>query len=280
MRCLVHTIAALGFVLVGGFPGCTTEVTRFHDDSSDLYFHIAGVVETETDSQFVRVDPLRPVRERSDTTPLDASGFLLDATLGLSIPMIDSLVVLDNGSIGHLMVALYRPAAGHRYQVKIVRSDGAFSLARTSVPNRPDVTLTPAHETDGVVTAEIAWSRLTRLPDEAFVYYVVGRSDGDPPVRREVTYATRGRLDAGSWKALLRLSDDLRVISAEMGLPGDGSAVLYEVGMTIRILGSEWGRQTDNVENGVGKLASIGRFSTPVSLADEIVNALGFTPAR
>ncbi|MDX1430443.1 MAG: hypothetical protein R3282_09150 [Rhodothermales bacterium] len=268
----------IALIAFGALGGCDTGVDRFSDKESDFAFNLTGALATETDTQFVRVQRIRNTVEAT-TGDLDATASLHETDTGRSQVLIDSLVTLDSGTADHLLFALFHVEPGHRYELRIEGSNGDVAIATTTVPDRPPTTILPAETFGSLTTQSVSWNGLTRTPEDAVVLYEIAPSQGVPARVVEVPYTLRGRLVRGGWSAELRLSDDLRIVRSELGIPqNDDQAVFRSIRMRLRIPGAEWaqGQDAHNIDGGLGFFGSIGIFTECWRVGEAAIESLGF----
>ncbi|NNE34650.1 MAG: DUF4249 family protein, partial [Rhodothermales bacterium] len=158
---------------------CDTDVDRFTDRSGGVAFNLTGVITTESDTQFVRVQRIREEIVQTSADPLKADVTLTDLDTGESRRLLDSLVVLDNGERDHLFFTPYVVTAGHRYQLMVEGVDGDVATATTTVPDRPSTTVVRADIFGSLITQSVSWNALTRTPEHAVVTYEIARSQED-----------------------------------------------------------------------------------------------------
>ncbi|MDX1430542.1 MAG: hypothetical protein R3282_09650, partial [Rhodothermales bacterium] len=210
---------------------------------------------------------------------LDATASLSETNTGRSQVLVDSLVTLESGIAGPLLFAPFHIEPGHRYELRIEGSNGDVATATTTVPDRPPTTILPAETFGSLTTQSISWNGLTRTPEDAVVLYEIAPSQGEAAKVVEVPYTLRGRLVRGGWSAELRLSDDLRIVRGELGIPqNDDRAVFRSIRMRLRIPGTEWaqGQDAHNIDGGLGFFGSIGIFTEHWRVGEAAIESLGF----
>ncbi len=115
--------------------GCDSNFEPFTE--SGLHYTLLGYLDTDADTQFVRVVPFRPVVDRLYTEEIDAVLRSTDLDAGTSLVWQDSVVHFPDSSYGHVFWSRFRAAPGHKYRIEVERSDGSLTWAETVVPEQP-----------------------------------------------------------------------------------------------------------------------------------------------
>ncbi len=264
---------------VSWLSACDTTVDRFSEGESDFVYNIVGFLQTETDTQFVRVQGIRPSVDPVPVESLEARVSLIDRTTGEEIIMRDSLIQLDSGNAGHLFFAVMPVTAGRTYEIRAEDGLGRATVASTLVPEKPPFSFLPPNTVGAVTTQLVSWEGIVRTPDNAEVIYKIARDGTQPPTLAAVPYTLRGRLVQEAWSADVRLSEDLQILRQQVGIPPDATdAVFSGMAMTIRIPSVEWANAPngENIEHGTGFFGSIGNFTEEWLLSSDVIEALGF----
>ncbi len=129
----VAVASTLGVVLMALFSaGCDESVDPFI--GTDLPYTIWGFLNAASDTQYVRVfsisDELVPARG-----PIDAQVFSTDLTTGQRQQWSYEQVQFDSLVQGHIFWSPFRAEHERRYQLEVIRSDGARSSATVTVPS-------------------------------------------------------------------------------------------------------------------------------------------------
>ncbi len=258
---------------------CDTTVDRFSEGESEFVFNLAGFLETEADTQFVRVQGIRASVEAVPAESLEARVSIIDGATGEETIMRDSLIQLDSGHAGLLFFAVMQVTAGRTYEIRAEDRIGRTTVATTLVPQKPPFSFLPATTVGSVTTQAVSWEGIVRTPDHAVVIYKIARDGSQPPTRAEVPYTLRGRLVQTGWSADVRLSDDLQILRQQVGIPPDATdAVFSGMAMSIRIPSVEWADAPngENIKDGTGFFGSIGNFTEEWLLGGEVIETLGF----
>ena len=258
--------------------GCDNSVDPFVE-SDELSVAVVGYLDMGADTQFVRVDAVRP--DGSDG-PVETAA-VTSFRLGGGVPTVwaDSAVTLTDGSAGVLYFAAFVPKPGAAYQLEI-RTDGAAPLhAYTRVPSRPDVTIFDADATGDEVSQRVLWTGIFE-PDEVVVVYRLRVGPGAVPAEVRIRYDRRSFSSPGNeLEVLIPFNRDLVRIREELAAPfGDESIALDHLEMQVRVLSEDWSDGApDNIDHGEGFFASIGEFSASWTIADTLAHSIGYAPS-
>jgi len=254
---------------------------------SDRYFSLYGYLDMDRDTQFVRVDEIRPTLQLTDATPLDVQFFSTDLTTGDVITWRDSVFAYDDGTFAHIYYAPFRIIATHTYRVDVVRSDGATTWAVTTVPAKPSPLIRdPVIRFVGTATLlyqTVLWQGVTRETDSTAVWYRMFSSSGTPMINI-VLPPNRTQLMPDGWEVRIDLTSDRDSLQRQVG-----RRILLGMGMDITLRDPEWdppGGTYDpralsqpgvfsNVENGFGFVGSVGKFSVEWVIDPETAALLG-----
>lgn len=271
----LFSCAALLAVLLGG---CDPSLDLVTDPGDRTPYYVAGYLDTAADTQFVRVDAVRPTRLPADASPLDAVVTTTELRTGAVVVWRDSLATRTDGTPAHLFWATFRPEAGRTYRLAVARSDGAETTATTALPARPPVTVGPAEFVSAAPSQSVLWANMRATPEEAAVIYEVAREPGTPPTAVAVPYAVRGSVTREGWRVRVRLGDDQAVVRQALGLGPTQTAYFHGLRMRIERRSDEWDLPADvtDVENGLGFFGAVGRFTTTWKLSDDILAALDY----
>lgn len=268
---------ALALVLGLAAGACDNTVEPFVEDDAPRYT-VYGVLRTGADTQYVRVEPLRPTVAPEAGAALDAAVTTTHVETGAATAWRDSLVRLDDGTTGHLFFAAFAPEPGATYRLDVRRSDGRTTSAVARVPAQPrPVVLPPEQDTLGVWTQPLFWQGLGRVPEVDVRYDVVLVQTGDP-YRLGVRYQQSGDLTPEGWLVRVRLQRDYFVLLDQLRLQADSTLTLHQITMEVESLGPEWDTADagGNVEGGQGFFGSVARFTATWRPDDVVLRDLGF----
>lgn len=281
--------AVLLLPLVLATAGCEDAVDPFID--SNRYFTIFGYLDTGLDTQFVRVIPLRQTVETdTEAQPLDATVTLTELQTGYTFPMRDSLIWFDNGRAGHVYYAVFHPAPGRSYLIEVERSDGARSLARTTVPTFPTARAMPPVPAFLGYTQAVEWTGIDFRPFSIEVWYRFARPQPGPFVEYVIPYEPVSPTDDGRLVVNVRLSADRDMLIQRVGPAVMQDLSLMGIGMRLAHPDSAW-RPPDgvfdpevlsqpgtfsNVANGFGFFGAANRYTHEWVLSPQVTRALGY----
>ncbi len=275
--------------------GCDESVDPFAE--SDRYFSVFGALDMKADTQYVRVIPLDTSLVVSEQGPIDARVYVTDLNTNSTVEWEDSLFVFRDDSRGHLFYSPLRILPEHTYRLEVVRSDGATSMAETTVPAIPsaeidEVTLLVYSSGRVEAVQNVTWSGVTRAPATVEMWY---RFSGSPrsgflDIRVDYPTADQAPSEPG-WTVVTQLSEDREQI-VETIRPED--YLFLGMGMRIVIFDDRFlppGGVFDpdilsqpgtfsNVDNGFGFVGSIGRFDVEWVLDAETSVALGYVQPK
>lgn len=273
-------VLATAFML----PACDNSVDPFVE--ADRYFTLWGYLDTASDTQFVRVVPFRREIGEPDERELDVDVTALELGTGLRFAWRDSVVEYDDGSIGHVFHAPFRPVPGRTYRVRVRRSDGAETWAETLVPTSDRARIAPPDQfSPGSITQDVTWESVDDPPFRVEVWYRFASVPPSLPFHHEViTYEDVGTPVDDGWRVSVRLSED----AASMNV--GSSAELLGIGMRLTMSDDEWrppGGVFDrellvqpgvlsNVEHGYGFVGAVNHFAAEWVLNDLVTRRLGF----
>lgn len=254
---------------------CDNAFVPFAGETAESPFYLFGYLDTESDTQYVRVQAVRaayelPASDASNMRVVSVSDHSVHAASWLK-----RLVVLDDGSHGNVYYATFRAEPGATYRVDVTRDDGATSSSTTTIPARPQPRVDSVRVTDGSVTQRILWTGAERHPQLARITYLVSRASQNESIRVEIDYRQTGRMELDGYAVSLDLSLDQQTIERRTGATQADPVALYGVEMTIRIPSEEWLEPLDNhVENGTGFLGAIATFRTHWVIPGYVVSLL------
>ena len=288
--------AAIAILITVAVAACETGFEPFAD--SGRSFTLLGFLDTDADTQFVRVIPLRPVVDRLFSPEIDAVVRSIDLTSGQTTAWRDSLVRFPDSTYGHVFWAPLQAAPEHEYRFEVERSDGALAWAQTRVPARPghpDSVYGALNETADF--APLFWPGVTEVI-EADVRYDITPIDCNTlfPARRidrRILYqgSARGTRSAGEeWRFDLDLWNDRDTLAAMAGKPFSFCARLN--GLWVRLAspsaefdppGGVWDREVliqpgtiSNVSGGLGFVGSVARTTVPWELLPSTLGELQY----
>jgi hypothetical protein len=198
---------------------------------------------------------------------------------------------LDDGTYGHVFTSRFVVRQRHRYRLVVQRSDGAESVAETTVPNLQAPIALPAQVTPDSVTQVLVWPD-AGVPERIEIAYCakpVGDFSCDDIL---IDYGRTGEMTSQGWEVPVALGRDLTFVRRQLGYPDSVALELSNVEMRFTSLDSEWkappgeydpevfgqpGALT-NVENGFGFWGSLARSIRSWTPDEAALSALGYVP--
>lgn len=272
-------LSAVVLAAVSFIAACDNVVQPFVEEAAGRPYFVYGYLDSGADTQFVRISPITETVAAHDALPLDATVRSVDTSSGDATTWTDSLVMLDDGTTGHLYYAVLRVEPGANHRLHVVRSDGSATTATTRVPPTPSVHVDSARVSDGTVMQDITWRGVAVAPFGVVVTYHVSRFAEASPrsIRRSHLHA--GRLERSDWIVSLPLAQDRNIIAQALGVTdSEPWPALYGIEMTTAFGSESWYRpEVNTVTNGAGFFGSVGRFSTLWTLPVDVVEELRMT---
>jgi hypothetical protein len=258
---------------------CDNSVEPFAE-GSPAHFSISGFLDTASDTQFVRVSPLRrSPDERRDLGDLLVT--LESPETGDSWRMRDSLVRLTDGSTGHLFHVSTRAMHGRRYRLSLSRPAGGETRAETDVPAAVRFEIGEAAESEPGFTQTVTLAGQSGPAYRTRLQYVIIPSPNAEPVAATLSYDAEGSATSEGWEIQVRLTRDRERVLQQIGHPAGARVALAELRMHVEHLSSEWDAAAPSrIENGAGFFGSIARSSASWALDSVTVVSLGYQYRR
>ena len=291
-------IAAIAAVVLTGLMTTGCEDPFIDPFQTGSYFTVWGYISTFQDTHYVRVIPVRRFPEEINRPndphgEIDAEVFSEDVSTGRVVKWRHSLERLSDGTYGHVFMGSFTIREGATYRLSVVRSDGATSIAETTVPVGFDAEVLPAVVEGSLVTQTIRWKE-TPTPEQMTIQYCAGPldsracSDGEDGHGLLVSYGNEGRRVGNDWEVDVQLSRDFDFLRTVAGLPVDQQLGLFSLQMRLNALDSGWRVLQDttafaqpdalhNVENGFGYWGAIGNSILDWFPDDEALAPLNIT---
>lgn len=259
--------------------GCDTDID-FQGERTE-YFALHGYLDTRADTQFVRATPITSTPESLNTKSLNMQVHSEHLETGTTVTWTDSLVRLDDGSIGHLFYTEMAPQPGERYRLTVTRPDDPTTTATIRTP--------PARSLEGhsirivarIITKNVVLRRLQDVPHRLRVCYRVARTAESVPIIVEISYQQSGERVAGGRQFTLHLSDDRHTVLDELDRPStDSTLVLYDAGLVVTQLSDNWNatERGRNIRNGRGFFGAVSQYGVRIPLSDSTVRTVGYAP--
>lgn len=281
--------------------GCDASLEPFAE--TERAFTLLGYLDSDADTQFVRVVPLRRVVDRRQPVPIDATVRSLDLTTGEEVVWQDSLLRFADSTYGHIFWASFRPQPTHRYRLEVRRSDGAVSQAETTLPPIPDTSAVYTLDNRSTFFQPLVWPGVHTVIDVDVRYRVNAKPGGiypppDPPpstateVRIRYEQDDRGSRQGDAWWTEFNLVEDLPLVREALRAEGRSSdlILLYSLSMRIAIPGEGWAPPDgiwdrdvlvqpgtfSNVDGGLGFWGAVTRVRVSYNLDQRTMNTLGY----
>ena len=248
-------------------------------ESESTNFALHGYLDMRTDQQIVRLEGLRPniLSEPVSLEGVEVS--TIDHTDGTVVIWRDSIITLDNGTLGTVFVANFRPDLGHEYSFNVGRNGVTEGRATTRVPEPPVVLpATPVGESENM-KQHLVLIGLKDQPTKVHILYEVSPPNETERQVISVAYGDPGFLSNAGWELEISLGIDRFIILNALGLDSVTQDIrLHNVEMRATLFSEEWQTQGSefNLENAHGFFGSIGVFDGGWDIVSSAVRKLGF----
>ena len=245
--------------------GCSTELEPFAP--ADITFTILGYLDTDADTQYVRIVPLRKVVQRDERDSIDARVTTTHIETGETETWTHNLIRFADSSYGHMFSSALDVRPGGTYNIDVRRSDGASASAQTRVPERPgDPDSVFGAQNESGSFAPLYWPGVTRVIDLDVTYTFVSGAVTFRYVDDDLGYAPTST----DWRIDLKYEDDRREISR---IFGSGRLPLLSVHVRLATPSLDWEPPDgvwdrdvliqpgtfSNVDGGLGWFGSVSR---------------------
>lgn len=257
--------------------GCDNTVAPFAADAPGR-FSIAGFLDADADTQFVRVDALRGTLERPDPPPA-LTVTTRPAGGGPAVAWRDSLVRLDDGTRGRLFWAPFTPMRDGAYVLRVEDGAGGRAEAFTQIPGPLPLALGDVVDTTGQgLRQRVTWLGLRHAPERILVTYVVQ----PPDAARDTVAFSYTPLGIGTEQGLafdVLLGRDRALILTRLDRPpADTTVALVGITMAIRRLSDAWHGAGPPIDGGFGFFGSAATVAASWTLAPGDAARAGFRP--
>ena len=279
-------VLALGLIVL--LCSCEDSVNPFIE--ADRYYSIYGYLDTASDTQFVRVVPLRKTIGAIESREIDAAVATTSLEDGRTIVWRDSVIDMSDGSIAHVFYAAFRPIPDWTYRIEVSRSDGITAMASTTVPPSVTASVSPPRIIPGGLSQTVTWSNVDFPPFRVEVWYRFFNRPPNRPFREAIlAYADVGRRTGNDWSVPVPLTKDRKLVTELLGAPPE-ELTFSAIGMRLTMTDERWrppGGVFDvdvlvqpevftNVEGGFGFFGSVNQFAFEWTLDPETVKQLGY----
>lgn len=245
---------------------------------SDRTFALYGFLDARRDTQFVRVQAITEQEEPGSTVAARVTS--TDLVTEETIAWRDSLIQLEDGMLGTVFFAVFRPEAGRAYRIEATRPDEPGAASEVVVMLPAELPLeTPEPE---VIGGDIV-QRLTLPsdlpPENVRVTYTVQRVEaGSDPVGFSFDRNAQPVVGGGALDVLVPLSRDARVIRSTLGIDPENPEPVALLGLHLSYEIVD--EQRAEVTGGIGNVGAAVAFETEWTLAEAFVEAIGFVDAQ
>ncbi len=242
-------------------------------------FAVFGYLDTAADTQYVRV-----ARVRSDATfssDNDDPPLVTTTNLhtGETVVWADSLIRLENGSLGLVYFAGFDIQPSATYRLDVTDEGAEPTRAFTTVPGTNGIIAgTPHPNRFGDLEQTVLWGSIARARD-AHVFYQVRTLPTGVDTTIAISYVGLGERAPEGWIFGVTLERDYRLVRRfTESARGDTAIALLDLSMSIEAPSEEWTvtEEASNIENGTGFFASVGRFRESWSLDTTILQSIGY----
>lgn len=241
------------------------------EDSDEYFFSVWGYLDSEAETQWIRIMPIRETTEYSGE-PLDAVVTLTDLDTGEEVIMNDSLFTLPQAAPGDAKVWNYWTTMdilpSHSYKLKVERSDGAITTATVDIPGEfpsPEVDFNYVKITgvDNIVEIRLDWKVRDTRDNTIHTFRFV---------HDKVTYYP----SSDTYLLVIYPNNDFTYnILRSLSYASQSEIEILETELSVTVAGSDWidfselerdvialPEATSNIENGVGYM--VGTLTTKI----------------
>jgi len=196
----------------------------------------------QADTQWVRVYSIDPVLQPIPDKPLDAV-LRSVATSGPTLVWTDSIVAEHDGMVAHVFYAPFTAVYGERYDLSVVRSDGAESTAGVRVPAYSELRLPPQSLTPpAVLTATITGNPPNLIRVEVRYEYLFRSFTGIERLRTTFSYNGMAVPGLSEWTLPIQVARDALAIRNALKESTGQDVDIKVVKVTVRMIvaNEEW----------------------------------------
>lgn len=262
--------------------GCDSAVEPFRTDGN-LFFSVAGYLDTAADTQFVRIEPFRTSLTDQGLGELRVETWEENSQTRHTWQ--EKAITLANGDKGRLFYAVFKPTPKQTYLLRIQDAQNHLSTARVSMPETPSLVTQPPF-LDGSTNRVYQNLSLRNVRERllrADIAYRVAADDKTTPQWIVLPYTSTHsgtNTTAVDWGLQLNLSLDSGLVLQRLGtLQG----YFYEIALRAERIDPLWQQRLvnpsttlSNIENGIGFWGAIHRFELKWKLPNTILKPLNF----
>ena len=260
-------------------PGCDNTIEPLLEDDS-INFAVYGYLDMRESRQIVRVEALRETILQGSGLPEGIEVSTIDESDQTFQFWRDSLITLDDGTLGAAFVADFTPELGHTYSLLITRNGVTESRATTSLPIEVPVSTTPPAGNGFNYVQRLVLSGLTDQPENVYMDYLVSPPFDGPPETVSVAYGNPGFETQNGWELDINLAVDKAIIQNHFGIDDDdGNIILHRASMRSTLLSEEWRfpAAEANLESAHGFFGSVGVLDYRLVLDPTTIATLSYT---
>lgn len=276
---LVMMFFLAAFFLLSACDDAFVPVTEHPSD----FFALYGFLDSNADTQFVRVSPVRPLLNPA-SRPTDVRVFSTRVDAGERRAWRDSLVVLDDGTTGLLFYAPFRAERGATYLLEVQDAAENVTEALTAVPPALAVRVDSLAQPFEFIQ-HVTWLNQQQQPTRTALRYTVALSPSSPPIEITLPVSDQGRPTAAGWTFAINLSRDRTALLGQLNRPAtDSSVILFDLEMEIEQRSEEWLNPNTpfNIQNGFGFFGAVSTSTDTWMLEADALEQVGYAtpPAR
>ena len=213
-------------------------------EGQQKYFTVYGVLQSTETEHYIRVVPIRRTMEeisepRDPQAKIDAHVASTDLVTGEVYGWSHRLVPLNDGNYGHVFSANFLVFPRHTYRLEIKRSNGATTVAETTVPNPEDISIVPdPPRMEGDSLIQTVYFEHLDWPYKIDIVYEVGF--GMSVGFRRILYGRVGQRTEQGWQIDINLSRDAARLKNILDIADDQLLPLASIDARIEIPDEQW----------------------------------------
>lgn len=275
-------LAGLAAALIA-ISGCDTSVDLLTTDGRSL-FSVHGYLDAASDTQWVRVEPLRPLVGPGPGVADGVTVGSVNLRTGTRETWQPVARTDADGNPVSAYRAIFRPVEGETYRVEVARDGIVGAVGETRVPPPATLEVPPADTGDGTFVAQrLLFSGAEGSPQQIRVVYRLRAPGSGETQRMAVEYGEVPAIEGGRFVVTVYPSRDRSELLFRMSLPQDTRGVVLE-GMAVEysLLSPEWSDRGPDpgIRSGHGFFAARGVYEVPWRLSSGAVTVLGWQDAQ
>lgn len=253
--------------------GCEDAFDPFEEGEARIA--LFGFLDARQDTQFVRAQPVADRRR----APRLGEVTLTSQVLGSAAVRVweDSLVTLDDGSVGLLLFAAFRPGPDEVFRLEAEGPAGASEVVEVAMPTAPAVTVSDPVR-GGEAISQAVQLRTDLPPKGPEVVYTVRLAEGGGVAEVRVHVNALPLAEGGGFGVSVGLSRDTVVVRRALGLEPEDEREPALLGVRLEYLLEDPERAV--LEGGLGAVGVAAAFEHGWTLPPDVVEALGYVDAQ